>query len=106
MADYEIENAIVKETLAQVQGEMNLFWGNMETILKYLQTQRVATSSNPASANVTSAAMVTTTANVVATVETPVETVVSTAMNQHMFTSTSNRLVASYPWGIPPKFAS
>lgn len=106
MADFEIENAVVKETLAQVQGEMKLFRGNMETIVEYIQTQMAATSTNPASANVISAVVLTTTANVVATIETPVETMVPTIVNQPMFTSASNRLAAAYPWGMPPNFAS
>lgn len=38
MADFESESADVKETLAQVQGERNLFQGNMENIMEYLQT--------------------------------------------------------------------
>lgn len=38
MAEYEADNAAVRESLAKVQGEMNLFRGNMETILEILQS--------------------------------------------------------------------
>lgn len=106
MADFETENVVVKETLAQVQGKMNLFQGNMETIMEYLQTQKVVASANPASDVVTNANVVTTTAGVVATVETPVEIVVPSAMDHPMFTFSSNKLVDAYPWGMPLNFAS
>lgn len=39
VANFETGNADVKETMAHVQGEMNFFQGNMETIMEYLQTQ-------------------------------------------------------------------
>ncbi|XP_050878086.1 uncharacterized protein LOC127081901 [Lathyrus oleraceus] len=74
MAKYEADNAVVRESLAQVQGEMNLFRGNIKTILEILQSQR-----NPASAtaNVTRDAGVTVPDTVVGTtVDPPVETVV------------------------------
>lgn len=38
MAEYEADNASVHESIVQVQGEMNLFRGNMETILEILQS--------------------------------------------------------------------
>lgn len=101
MADFETENAAIKETLAQVQGEMNLFRGNMETIMEYLQTKRAITSANPATVVVTNVVMVTTTADGVATVETSVEIVVPTFVNQSLFTSASNKLAAACPWGMP-----
>ena len=98
MVDYESDNITVKETLAQVQGEMNLFRGNMETILEILQAQRASTSANPVAANITNVVRVTNaTADVVAAVETPLDTMVPTAMNQHLFSSIANRLVAAYP---------
>lgn len=96
MADFVIESTAIKETLAQVQGEMNLFRGNMETIIEYLQTQRVAASANHAFANVTSATVLTTTADVFATIETPVETVVPTDVNKLMFTSSSRAQPTNY----------
>lgn len=37
MADLEQQNATYKETLAQFHGEMNIFQGNMNTIVEYLQ---------------------------------------------------------------------
>lgn len=79
MVDYEYDNTAVKESLAQVQGEMNLFRGNLETILEILQTQRHSTSANHVAANVAHAAGVTNaTTDVIATVETPVEIVAPT----------------------------
>lgn len=102
MTIYESYNVDVKETLAQVQGRMNLFQGNMETILEILQTQTDPTFVNPAAANVTHAAEVTNaTADVVATVKTPVETVAPTIVNHHLVSSATNRLAAAYPWGCP-----
>ena len=74
MAEYEADNAAVRESLAQVQGEMNLFRENMETILEILQSQRTPAST---AANVTHAAGVTnSTAAAGTTVETPAETFV------------------------------
>lgn len=52
MADFEADNGVVCESLAQVQG-------NMEAILELLQTQRAPASANPAGDNVTHAARVT-----------------------------------------------
>lgn len=106
MADYKSNNPAVKETLAQLQGKMDLFQGNMETIMEYLQAQRAYTSTNPITTIVTNVIVVTTSADVVATVENDVETVVPTAMNQPIFPSTSNRIAVVYPWGMPPNFAS
>ncbi|XP_050908999.1 uncharacterized protein LOC127122752 [Lathyrus oleraceus] len=63
MADLEQENATYRETLAQVQGRMYTFQGNMNTILEYLQAQKATTSTsaaNPASVVVTDAIAVTT----------------------------------------------
>lgn len=98
MADYESDNVVVRETLAQVHGRMNLFQGNMETILEILQTQRAPTSANPTSANVTHAAEVTnSTVDVAAYVETLVETVAPTTVNHHLVPSAANRLAISYP---------
>ncbi|XP_050889548.1 uncharacterized protein LOC127094817 [Lathyrus oleraceus] len=74
MAEYEANDVVVRESLAQVQGEMNLFRANMETILEILQSQR-----NPAyaTANVTYVVGVTV-PNTAAgtTVDPPAETVV------------------------------
>lgn len=50
MVKYGADNAVFRESLAQVQGEMNLFRGNIETILEILQTQRGPAST---AANVT-----------------------------------------------------
>lgn len=74
MTDFEADNAVVCESLAQVQGKMDLFQGNME--------------ANPA---VTAGA----------TVETPVETVVPTSENRQLVPADMNRLAAAYPWGMP-----
>lgn len=104
MAEYEADNAAVRESLAQVQGEMNLFSGNMETILEILQSQR-----NPASvaANVTRVAGVTIPdAATGTTVDTPAEIVVPNSGNCHVVTTDPSRLVAAYPWGIPPYLAA
>ena len=37
MEDLEQENAMYKETLTQFQGEMNIFQGNMNAIMEYIQ---------------------------------------------------------------------
>lgn len=107
MADYEFDKDVVRESLAWVQGEMNLFNGNMETILKILQTQKAPVSTNPTTANVTHAAGVTNaTADVVAAVETLEETVAPTTMNRHLVLANLNRLVAAYSWGMPQNFTA
>lgn len=67
MADLEQENATYRETLAQFQDIMNAFQGNMNTIIEYLQAQKAATSTsaaNSASAVVTDAINITTSADV------------------------------------------
>ncbi|XP_050897037.1 uncharacterized protein LOC127103839 [Lathyrus oleraceus] len=87
MAKYKADNAAVRESLAQVQGEMNLFWGNMETILELLQSQR-----NPASAGTT--------------VDPPAETVVPNSGNRQVVPTDTARLAAPYPWGMPPHLAA
>lgn len=98
MADYEADNAAVRKSRTQVPGEMNLFRGNMETILEILQTQRASTSANPTAANVTHAAGVTNdTAAIDATIETPMETVTPTAGNRQLVPADLNRLAAAYP---------
>lgn len=75
--------------------------------MEIIQTQTASTSANPAAANVTSVARVTNIiVNVVSIIETPVETVVPTAVNQPLFPYVANRLDASYPWGMPLKFAA
>ncbi|XP_050875848.1 uncharacterized protein LOC127079504 [Lathyrus oleraceus] len=82
MAEYEADNVAVRESLAQVQGEMNLFRGNMETILEILQSQRNLAS---VAANVTRAAGVTIPdAAASTTVDTPTETVVPNSGNRQM----------------------
>lgn len=86
---------------------MNLFRGNTETILEILQTQRDSTFANPVVANVTHAAEVTNvTADVAATIETPVETLTPTTLNHHLVRHAMNRLVATYPCGMPLNFAA
>lgn len=107
MAGYESNNAVVKETLAQVHGIMDLLRGNMETILEIIQAQRASTSANPTVANVTNVVGVTNaTVDVVATIKTLVETVVQIAVNQHMFPSVENRLAVAYSWGIHSNFSA
>lgn len=79
MAHYESDNATVRESLAQVQGEINIFRGNMETILEILQIRRAFTFVNLAAANVTCVDGVTNaTVAVDAIIETTVETVTPT----------------------------
>lgn len=96
MADFEADNTVVRESLAQVQGRINLFQGNMEAILELLQTQRAPASANPANNNVTRAAGVTNHATVAsATTETPVETVVPTTENRQLVPADMNRLVVA-----------
>ncbi|CAL5189189.1 unnamed protein product [Lathyrus oleraceus] len=48
MADMEQENATCRETMAQFQGRMDTFQGNMNTILEYLQAQTATTSTSAA----------------------------------------------------------
>lgn len=104
MVEYEVDNDVVRESLAQVQGEMNLFRGNMETILEILQSQRTPASN---AANITHAVGVTipTTADG-PTVKTPAETVMPNPGNCQMVSADSARLVAAYPWGMPPHLAA
>lgn len=62
---------------------MNLFSGNMETILEILQTQRASTFANTIAANVIHVAGVTNHTVVVgAIVETLMETIVPTITNR------------------------
>lgn len=68
MADLEQENDTYRDTLAQVQGKMDTFQGNMNTILEYLQAQKATTSTspaNPTSVVVTDVIVVTTSVDVV-----------------------------------------
>lgn len=106
MTDFEADNAAVCESLAQVQGRMDLFQGNMEAILELLQTQITPVSANPVDDNVTCAAGVTNPTTVDgATVKTPVEIIVLTNGNRQLVPTDVNRLAASYPWGMPQNFA-
>lgn len=98
MANYESDNTAVSESLAQVQGRMDLFQGNMETILKILQTQRASTSANPAAGNITHVVGVRNATIIVdATIETQVETVAPTTGNCQLVPTILNKLTASYP---------
>lgn len=107
MGDFEADNAIVRESLAQVQGRMDLFQGKTEAILELLQTQRASASPNTVDDNVTRAARVANlVATVGATVETLVETVVPTSENCQLVRADTNRLVAAYPWGMPQNFVA
>lgn len=101
MAEYEADNAVVCESLAQVQGEMNLFRGNMETILEILQSQR-----NPASttANVTRAAGVTIPDTTIGIIVDPSGEIV--VPNRQVVPMDPTRLAAAYPWGMPPHLAA
>ncbi|XP_050877108.1 uncharacterized protein LOC127080861 [Lathyrus oleraceus] len=104
MVEYGADNAAARESLAQVQGKMNLFRGNIETILEILQTQRAPASI---ATNVTHVAGVTnpTTASGT-TFETSAETVVPTTRNRQVVPADSIRLVAAYLRGMPPHFAA
>lgn len=107
MADIEYENHVVKETLAQFQGKMDLFQGNMEAVMEYLQAQKVTTSANlDVAVIVTNDVDVTTTIIDAATIKTPVDNVVQPVVSQPMFQVGPNRHVVSYPWGLPPNYAS
>lgn len=104
MADYEANNVGVHESLAQVQGEMNLFRGNMETILEIIQTQRAPASTDT---NTTRDAGVANSATAVgATIETHMETVVPTIENYQLVHADMNRLTGAYPWGMPQNFVA
>lgn len=107
MVDFEADNVVVRESLAQVQGLLDLFQGKMEAILELLQTQRASASANTADDNTTRAAGVADhTATVGDTVETPMETVVPTSENRQLVLADMNRLAAAYPWGMPQNFAA
>ena len=104
MAEYEADNAVVRESLAQVQGEMNLFRGNMETILELLQSQRNPTSD---AANVTRATGVTISDTAVGTTVDPLaKTMVPNSGNRQVVPTDPARLVAAYPWGMPHHLAA
>lgn len=106
MADFEADNAIVRESLAQVQSRMDMLHGNMEAILELLQTQR-AHASNSTDDNATRAAGV---ANTVVTngtaVKTLVEIAVPTSENLQLVPADTNRPAAAYPWGMPQNFTA
>lgn len=79
----------------------------METILELLQTQRASSSANPAAANITHATGVTNpTAAIDDTIETSTETVAPTIGNLQLVPTNFNRLVASYPQGMPLNIAA
>lgn len=61
MVDIEHENFVVKETLAQFQGKMDLFQCNMDVIMEYLQAQKATTSANPTSIDVVTNVIIVTT---------------------------------------------
>lgn len=104
MAEYEADNTVVRESLAQVQGEMNLFRGNMETILELLQSQRNPTST---AANVTRTTGMTIAVTAAGTtVDPPAESVVPNSGNLQMVPTDPARLAAAYPWGMPPHLAA
>lgn len=104
MAEYEADNAAVRESLAQVQREMNVFKGNMETILELLQSQRNLAS---ATANVTRDAGVTISDTAAGTtVDPPAETVVRNAGDLQVVPMDPARVAATYPWGMPPHLAA
>lgn len=104
MAEYEADNAAIRESLTQVQGEMNLFRGNMETILELLQSQRNATSI---ATNITSAAGVTIPNTATGTtVDPPAETMVPNSGNCQVVPTDPARLASAYPWGMPLHLAA
>lgn len=86
---------------------MDLFQGNMETIVELLQTHRTSTSANPNASNVTHAGGMTNPTVVVgATVETPAETLVPTTGSRQLVPAYLNRFATAYPWGIPQNFVA
>lgn len=97
MADFEFDNVVVRESLAQVQGRMDSWNSSRLRGLLPLLTDdnvtRVAGVTNPATA-------------ASATVETPVETVIPTNGNHQLVPADVNRLSAAYPWGIPQNFTT
>lgn len=81
---------------------MDLFQGNMNTIMEYLQAQKATTSTtyaNPATVVVTDATVVVTTNNV-----TVVNTVIQPMIRQPICQPSPSRHTATYPWGLPPNF--
>lgn len=101
MADLEQENATYRETLAQFQGKMDTFQGNMNTILEYLQAQKATTSTSdvdPASVVVTDAIVVT------IFVDAIVDTVIQYVVSQPSYQPGPSRHVIAYPWGLPLNF--
>lgn len=104
MANIEYENVVVKETLTQLQGKMDLFHGNIEVIIEYLQEQKTTTSVNPTIvAIITNVTDVTTS---VVDVATTIEIVVQPTIIQPIFQDAINRHVVAYPQGLPPNYAS
>lgn len=86
--------------MAQFQGKMDAFQGNMNTILDYLQAEKATTSTsvaNPASAVITNVIAVTTSVDVV------VDTVVQ-SVSQPIFHLGPSRHAIAYPRGLPPNF--
>lgn len=91
----EYKNVVVKETLTQLQGKMDLFHGNIEVIMEYLQAQKTTTSVNP-----TIVAIITNVTDVtisVVDVSTTIEIVVQPTIIQPIFQGAINRHVAAYP---------
>lgn len=83
-----------KETLAQFQGEKNIFWGNMNTIMEYIQAQKDTTSTSaahPATVVVTDAIIVTSSVDVV------VGTVLQPMVSHPICQSGTSRHVVAYP---------
>lgn len=94
MADIEQENATYRETLAQVQGKIDTFQGNMNTILEYLQAQKATTSTS--AANLTS--IVVTDAIIVTTsIDAVVDTVIQPVVSQTICRPGPSRHAIAYP---------
>lgn len=98
----EQENATYRETLAQFQGKMYIFQGNMNTIMEYLQAQKATTSTtyaNPATNVVTDATIVITT-----TTDTTVNTIIQPAVSHPIYHPGPSKHTASCPLGLPPNY--
>lgn len=79
---------------------MDTFQGNMNTILQYLQAQKVVTStfSNPAIVMVNDVIVV------ITSVDTIVETMIHHVVSHSICQLGPSRHVVGYPWRLPPNF--
>lgn len=89
MVDMEQENATYRETLAQFQGKIDTFQGNMNTVLKYIQAQKATTSY--LTVVVTDLVVFTTSVDVVE------DTVIQPMVSQPICQSSPSRHDVAYP---------